>query len=279
MYSGYYCKKCKNIPIIKMILIKDYKLKYILKCKCNMKILSPEQINKFYYSENIDKQVIRNQKELSENNDLLIEELKSNIDIIKQNNETLLFLKNEIISYINLKIKDLERICSNIQKINENYIHFAEILKNAYETFPSNYSNFMNINNIFNEEERFSYCEDDELEFNKENYEEEDEEELREIRAFRGGRGILRGRRGEGRALYKINLGRGYKISVGWEGRRFLRKNSEEYNDEEKEYFDEKVDEWAIKEKSKYLRRPSFGRLLYDYIRNNIKDKVKKKKF
>ena len=127
MYSGYYCKKCKNIPIIKMILMKDYKLKYILKCKCNMKILSPEQINKFYYSENIDKKVIRNKKEISENNDLLIEELKSNIDIVKQNNETLLFLKSKIIEYINLKIKDLEKICCKIQKINENYIHFAEI--------------------------------------------------------------------------------------------------------------------------------------------------------
>jgi hypothetical protein len=77
-------------------------------------------------------------------------------------------LKNKIISYINLKIKDLEKICDKIQKINENYILFAEILKNAYEAFPSNYSNLKNINNIFNEEERFSFCEDDELEFKEE---------------------------------------------------------------------------------------------------------------
>jgi len=169
MYSGYYCKDCKNIPIIKMILLKDYKLQYILKCKCKMKILSTEQINKFYYSENIDKKVIRNKKELSENNDLLIEELKSNIDIVKQNNETLLFLKNEIISYINSKLKDFEKICDKIKKINESYINFVEILKNSYEIFPSNYSNFANINNIFNEEERFSYCEAKELEFSEKN--------------------------------------------------------------------------------------------------------------
>jgi len=162
MYSGYYCKNCKNIPIIKMVLLKDYKLQYILKCKCKMKILSTEQINKFYYSENIDKKVIRNKKELSGNNYLLIEKLKSNIDIVKQNNEALLFLKNEI-------IKEFEKICDKIKKINENYINFIEILKNSYEIFPSNYSNFANINNIFNEEERFSYCEAKELEFSEKN--------------------------------------------------------------------------------------------------------------
>ena len=287
MYSGYFCKKCKNIPIIKMMLIKDYKLKYILKCKCNMKILTAEQINKFYYSENIDKKVIRNKKEISENNDLLIEELKSNIDIVKQNNETLLFLKSKIIEYINLKIKDLEKICCKIQKINKNYIHFAEILKNAYETFPSNYSNLMNINNIFNEEERFSYCEDDELEFKEEKYYNEEEAEEEEIGIFRGrrGRGIggPRGRgrpggRDEGPTAYKIKFGKGYKIHIGLGGRRFLCKNSEELT-EEKEEYEEEVDKWALKEKSKYLRRPFCGRLLHNYIQNNIKDKVKKEKF
>lgn len=277
MYSGYYCKKCKNIPIIKMILKKDYKLNYILKCKCNMKILSPEQINKFYYSENIDKEVIKNKKEISENNDLLIEELKSNIDIVKHNNETLLYLKNEIIRYINLKIKDLEKTCYKIQKINENYMHFAKILKNAYETFPSNYSNLMNINNIFNEEERFSYCENDELEFKKEKYYNEEEEEIEEL--FGGElRGGLRGRRGEGRIAYKINIGRGNKMHLDFGGRRFLRKNSEEFT-EEKEDFEKEIDKWALKEKSKYLRKPFCGRLLYNYIQNNIKDKVKKEKF
>ena len=252
---------------------KDYKLNYILKCKCNMKILSPEQINKFYYSENIDKKVIKNKKEISENYDLLIEELKSNIDIVKHNNETLQYLKNEIIKYINLKIKDLEKTCYKIKKINENYIHFAQILKNAYEIFPSNYSNLMNINNIFNEEERFSYYENDELEFKKEKYyNEEEEEEIDEL--YGGG---LRGRRGR-RIASKIKIGRGNKIHIHFDGRRFLRKNSEE-STEEKEDFEEEIDKCALKEKSKYLRKPFCGRLLYNYIQNNIKDKVKKEKF
>jgi hypothetical protein len=61
-------------------------------------------------------------------------------------------------------------------------------------------------------------------------------------------------------------------------GRRFFRKNSEEHT-EKKEDFDEEVDKWTLKEKSKYLRRPFFGRLLSDYIRKKIKDKAKKEKF
>ena len=154
MYSGYYCKKCKTIPMIKLLLEKKDKIKYIIKCKCHIKNSTQSQINKHYYYENINKNLIVNEKEIQHNqyNDLLINELKNNINIVKQNNESLITIKQEIANYINNILKEIDQLMYQI----EQYLQFSEILIKAYESYPSNFSNIINIKNIFNNEEYFN---------------------------------------------------------------------------------------------------------------------------
>ena len=62
MYNGYYCKKCKIIPFIKPNISENYEMKFIIRCKCNLDYLTLEQMNKRYYSKNINNKDIINEK-------------------------------------------------------------------------------------------------------------------------------------------------------------------------------------------------------------------------
>ena len=48
MYSGYYCRKCKLIPLIKANITEKNDIKIILKCKCHCNYLNTKEINKNY---------------------------------------------------------------------------------------------------------------------------------------------------------------------------------------------------------------------------------------
>ena len=63
MYSGYICKKCKIIPLIRTNLYnKDINFTVKCKCKRNTYHLSYEKLNKDYYSKNIEQKNIINVK-------------------------------------------------------------------------------------------------------------------------------------------------------------------------------------------------------------------------
>lgn len=105
--------------MIKLLLEKKDKIKYIIKCKCHIKNSTQSQINKHYYYENINKNLIVNEKEIQHNqyNDLLINELKNNINIVKQNNESLITIKQEIVNYINNILKEQASLCIKLNNI------------------------------------------------------------------------------------------------------------------------------------------------------------------
>ena len=89
MYSGYFCRKCKNIPLIKISFDDNKKMRLLTKCKCNIKQLTLEEINKLYYSKNINhKLIINNKKTIEKDNSLLLKE-KEIINIIKEKNDLL----------------------------------------------------------------------------------------------------------------------------------------------------------------------------------------------
>ena len=149
MYSGYYCKKCKIIPLIRSNITDNKDIKYMVKCKCNINYLTLEEINKKYYINNIEKKHIINEKLIDdiENNDSLslslkIKEIHSKI---KNNNKQLPIIKNDIISFLNKKMKELENLYDKAIKINDNLEKLILILINSYESLNTNYSNIKNI--------------------------------------------------------------------------------------------------------------------------------------
>ena len=156
MYSGYYCKKCKIIPLIKIILDNNKKIKILSKCKCFSNFLSKDQVNKYYYSENIEQKNILNDIKMTkiQKDESLSIKVNEIIDKIKEKNEVLLIIKKEIINFFNSKFKEVEKLFENALKINEDYEKITKILVNSYKYMPSNNSNIFNIQKIIENDDQ-----------------------------------------------------------------------------------------------------------------------------
>lgn len=107
MYCGYYCKKCKIIPLIKPSITKNKELKFLLKCKCKITFLSLDQINKYYYSKNIDPNSIINEILMGDikNDDSLLIKFNEYLSRIKNNNKYFFEVKNNFINFLQSKIE------------------------------------------------------------------------------------------------------------------------------------------------------------------------------
>ena len=147
MYTGYYCKKCKMIPLIKFNISFNKDIKYMIKCKCHLNYLKLEEINKLYFTKNIEQKDIFNEKLIDEieNDDSLLLKVKEVISKIRNNNKQLLILKNDIIYFLKEKMKKIENMYDKAIKINENLEKLILILIDSYECLNSNYSNIKNI--------------------------------------------------------------------------------------------------------------------------------------
>ena len=147
MYSGYYCKKCKIIPLIKSNITDNKDIKYMVKCKCHINYLTLEEINKKYYTNNIEKKYIINEKLIDEieNDDSFLLKTKEILSKLKSNNKQLSIIKNDIINFLNKKMKEIEYLYDKAIKINDNLEKLILILINSYESLNNNYSNIKNI--------------------------------------------------------------------------------------------------------------------------------------
>ena len=152
MYTGYYCKKCKIIPLIKSTITDNKELQFILKCKCNINCITLEEINKKYFTKNIEKKHIINEVLIDdiETDDSLLLKIKEILSKIKNNNKQLLIIKNKIINFLNEKMKEIEYLYDKTIKINENLEKLILTLIKSYETINSNYSNIINIKYLTN---------------------------------------------------------------------------------------------------------------------------------
>ena len=147
MYTGYYCKKCKIIPLIKLNITNNQDIKYMVKCKCNINYLTFEEINKKYYMKNIEQKNIINEKLLDdiEDEDSSLLKIKEILSRIENNNKQLSIIKNEIFNFLNEKMEEIEYLYDKTIKINENLEKLILTLINSYECLNSNYSNIKNI--------------------------------------------------------------------------------------------------------------------------------------
>ena len=152
MYSGYYCKKCNIIPLIKPNLTDNKEIKFMLKCKCHINYLTLEQLNKNYYSKNIEQKNIINEKIMEDmnNNDSLLFKIEETVNLIKFNDNALSSLKNRFIDYLNISINKIDKLINKIKKINKYIEKIALIFINSYKVNNTNYSNIKNIQYIIN---------------------------------------------------------------------------------------------------------------------------------
>ena len=155
MYSGFYCKKCKIIPFIKPNITINKDIKFMIKCKCHLDYLTFEQMNKRYYTKNIESKNIINEKinENIKNNGNILTKMNKLFYKININNKAIPNLKKKFLDFINNKIiKKIEELFDKTLIINQTFLKFAEILKKSYECLDSNYSNIKNIyfNNLNN---------------------------------------------------------------------------------------------------------------------------------
>ena len=141
MYSGYLCKKCKNIPLINIVFDDKNNMKLLGKCSCFLKSLTLKQANKYYYTENMRKIC---PTEIKEN-----EEYKNIIEQLKEKSKIIINKKNELIDFSNNKINEISKTFDKLFEINNDYEKLLNILFNSYKSEPLNNSNKLNFNNIF----------------------------------------------------------------------------------------------------------------------------------
>lgn len=142
MYSGYQCKRCKNIPLINIVFDDKNNMKLLGKCNCFLKSLTPKQAHKYYYTENMRK---ISPTEIKEN-----EEYKYIIEQLKEKSKIIINKKNELIDFLNNKINEISKTFDKLFEINNDYEKLLNILFNSYKSEPLNNSNKLNFYSIFN---------------------------------------------------------------------------------------------------------------------------------
>ena len=54
MFSGFYCKKCIIIPLIRLNILDNKNINFTVKCKCYTRFLTYDKLYNNYYSKNIE---------------------------------------------------------------------------------------------------------------------------------------------------------------------------------------------------------------------------------
>ena len=147
MFSGYLCKNCKTIPLVKAFVTIDKDIRFMVKCKCSNKYITFNELNSNYYSKNIDKSYIKNNNEIEDikKDGLLVSNMKEMLKKMNTNNKNLNKMKNIVINFLNSIVKEMEKIFDNVKRTNENFEKIAKILIESYESIGSNYSNVVNL--------------------------------------------------------------------------------------------------------------------------------------
>ena len=155
MFSGFYCKKCNIIPLIRLNIIDNKNINFTVKCKCNTKFLTYDKLYNNYYSKNIEQKTIINEKileELKEDKEPILMKIEEIVSTIRNNNEKLIKIKNKFIDYMNSFIDKINNSINNLMSINENIEKISLIFIDSYKIISANYSNITNIHFILDNE-------------------------------------------------------------------------------------------------------------------------------
>ena len=103
MFSGFYCKKCNIIPLVRPNLLDNKNINFTVKCKCNTKFLTYDKLYNNYFSKNIEQKTIINEKifeGIIENKEPILQNIEEIVKTIRYNNDKLIRLKNKFNDYM-----------------------------------------------------------------------------------------------------------------------------------------------------------------------------------
>ena len=152
-YSGYFCSKCKYIPLIK-IISKYNNIKVFSSCKCHKQY---ENIESFLKNKSkkdiIDKSKINKESPYNYHNKISFD--KSTLDSIIQkfNEEKIkiieegIKIKNQLIELFQKKIEEVNKMYLKYSEKNNKIFLIIEQLIRSYESLKENKSNILNILN------------------------------------------------------------------------------------------------------------------------------------
>ena len=152
-YSGYFCSKCKYIPLIK-IITKDNNIKVFSSCKCHKQYENLESFLKNKYKKDIiDKSKINKESPYNYHNKISFE--KSTLDSIIQkfNEEKIkiieegIKIKNQLIELFQKKIEEVNKMYLKYSEKNNKIFLILDQLIRSYESLKENKSNILNILN------------------------------------------------------------------------------------------------------------------------------------
>ena len=152
-YSGYFCSKCKYIPLIK-IITKDNNIKVFSSCKCHKQYENLESfLNNKSKKAIIDKSKINKESPYNYHNKISFE--KSTLDSIIQkfNEEKIkiieegIKIKNQLNELFQKKIEEVNKMYLKYSEKNNKIFLIIEQLIRSYESLKENKSNILNILN------------------------------------------------------------------------------------------------------------------------------------
>ena len=152
-YSGYFCSKCKYIPLIK-IISKYNNIKVFSSCKCHKQYENLESfLNNKSKKDIIDKSKINKESPYNYHNKISFE--KSTLDSIIQkfNEEKIkiieegIKIKNQLIELFQKKIEEVNKMYLKYSEKNNKIFLIIEQLIRSYESLKENKSNILNILN------------------------------------------------------------------------------------------------------------------------------------
>ena len=152
-YSGYFCSKCKYIPLIK-IITKDNNIKVFSSCKCHKQYENLESfLNNKSKKDIIDKSKINKESPYNYHNKISFE--KSTLDSIIQkfNEEKIkiieegIKIKNQLIELFQKKIEEVNKMYLKYSEKNNKIFLILDQLIRSYESLKENKSNILNILN------------------------------------------------------------------------------------------------------------------------------------
>ena len=154
-YSGYFCSKCKQIPLFQIIYQKN-EIKIFSACKCHKQYESIDSFIKNKYKKDIlDMNISKESLLISNSIDGINQESKFNIEkIIKEFNnskekmiESANKVKNEIYLIYQKKIEEINVIYDKYISNNNKIIFLLEKLLDSYQKFKDNPTIIENIKN------------------------------------------------------------------------------------------------------------------------------------
>ena len=152
-YSGYFCSKCKYIPLIK-IISKYNNIKVFSSCKCHKQYENIESfLNNKSKKDIIDKSKINKESPYNYHNKISFE--KSTLDSIIQkfNEEKIkiieegIKIKNQLIELFQKKIEEVNKMYLKYSEKNNKIFLILDQLIRSYESLKENKSNILNILN------------------------------------------------------------------------------------------------------------------------------------